>query len=151
MSDKPHHGRVKDWVKEPCDSGLGYLIVGEFLDHPHFRGPRCHTSYLVAHNSETGEIETKNSRYTLVDDGEPTRMPGWPWKGDRMIFLGKNGYERELTEAQKMFEVGKEYEVEDILIGAWSHTLSFVGIPGRYNGVMFESVTLTSADGRGAT
>lgn len=151
MNDKPHHGRIKGWSKEPCNSGLGYRIVGEFLDHPHFRGPRCHTSYVIAHNSETGEIETANSRYTLVTDGEPTRMPGWPWKGDRMRFLGEHGYEHERAEAKKVFEVGKEYEVEDIDIGDWHHTIAFVGIPGRYNSVMFESVALTSAKSEPAT
>lgn len=139
MTDKPDHGRIKDWSKDPCDGGLGYLIVGEFLDHPYLRG-RCHTSAVVSHNSETGEIETRNSRYRLVAEGEPTRMPGWPWKGDRMKFLGENGYDSERKAALEVFEVGKEYEVADIEIGDFHHTIAFVGIPGRYNGVMFEPV-----------
>lgn len=64
----------------------------------------------------------------------------FPWKGDRMRFLGKNGYGRELAEAMKLFEVGKVYEVADCSVGDWSHSVAFVGVPGRFNGVMFETV-----------
>lgn len=136
---KPDFGRIKAWSKSSCDGGLGYLIEGEFLDHPHIRG-RGHTSAVIAHNSETGEVETRNSRYRLVAVGEATRMSGWPWKGDKMKFLGKNGYDHEREDALKLFEVGAEYEVVDCDVGDWRHTVSFVGIPGRWNGVMFEAV-----------
>lgn len=136
---KPDHGRIKSWSKAPCNGGLGYLIEGEFLDHPYLRGSG-HTSVVIAHNAETGEIETRNSRYRLVNDGEPTRMPGWPWKGDKMRFLGKNGHDYEREEALKAFEIGAEYEVADCEVGDWNHTVSFVGKPGRWNGVMFEIV-----------
>lgn len=138
MTDKPHYGRIKNWCKKVCEGGLGYIITGEFLDHPQYRGPYCHTSYVVAHDVITGEIETRNSRYQLVVDGEPTRFLGWPFKGDRMTFLGKNGYDYELVAAMKVFEVGKEYEVADCEVGDWHHTISFVGVDGRWNGVMFD-------------
>ena len=65
---KPHLGKITDWQKSEVSAqyGLGYQIVGIFVDHPRFAGMRGHTSYVVAHDEETGEIETRNSRYTLV-------------------------------------------------------------------------------------
>lgn len=73
MSEKPHKGRIADWRRSPAFSrdGLGYVIEGVFLDHPdrmtHFDpGGQGHTSVVLAHDEATGEIETKNSRYTLV-------------------------------------------------------------------------------------
>lgn len=70
MTDKPHRGTMKNWFKEywGCEGyGLGYMIRGEFVDHPEYAGcPNGHTSYVVAHDEATGEVETKNSRYTLV-------------------------------------------------------------------------------------
>lgn len=66
-SDKPHKGRIDDWYKSECGAaGLGYLIRGKFLDHPDFSGYYGHTSYIVKHDEATGEIETRNSRYTLL-------------------------------------------------------------------------------------
>jgi len=66
--DKPYKGRIADWVKTHCNPafGLGYIIEGIFIDHPQFAGMHGHTSYIVKHNEETGEIETRNSIYTLV-------------------------------------------------------------------------------------
>lgn len=64
--------------------------------------------------------------------------PRWPDKGDCMIFLGENGYPHELAAAMKIFKVGKAYLVEDCEVGDWCHHISFVGIPGRFNGVMFD-------------
>lgn len=67
---KPHLGRITSWYKTEFGAGgrgLGYLICGTFLDHPKFMGMSdVHTSYVISHDTETGEIETKNSRYTLV-------------------------------------------------------------------------------------
>lgn len=67
-SEKPHRGSIVHAEKRYVDGcpGLGYYIVGRFVDHPDFAGRIGHTSYVVAHNTETGEIETRNSRYTLV-------------------------------------------------------------------------------------
>jgi hypothetical protein len=61
----------------------------------------------------------------------------WPAKGDRMRFLGENGYDHELKAALKVFDIGREYEVVDCDVQSWSHSISFVGISGRFNGVMF--------------
>ena len=65
---KPHYGRIQDWRKVECTrKGLGYIVVGHFLDHPEFAGCKnAHTSYVIKHDEESGEIETRNSRYTLV-------------------------------------------------------------------------------------
>lgn len=66
---KPHKGKISNWAKRETISqkGLGYYIIGKFVDHPDFAGDFGHTSYVVAHDEVTGEIETRNSRYTLVD------------------------------------------------------------------------------------
>lgn len=62
----------------------------------------------------------------------------WPAKGDKMKFMGQNGYEFELREALNKFEVGKEYEVESCNVQSWSHSIKFDSMEGWYNGVMFE-------------
>lgn len=66
---KPHKGEIKYWTKVECDApGLGYIITGRFMDHPRFAMMWGHTSWVVAHDEKTGEIETRNTRYTLVDE-----------------------------------------------------------------------------------
>ena len=66
-SEKPHKGRIEKWTKLPCTSrGLGYIVCGHFVDHDRFAGKDGHTSAIIAHDSATGEIETLNSRYTLI-------------------------------------------------------------------------------------
>lgn len=68
IDGKPHKGRIENWQKtqHPLAGGLGYIIEGRFLDHPEFALMNGHTSYIVKHDETTGEIETRNSRYTLV-------------------------------------------------------------------------------------
>ncbi len=66
---------------------------------------------------------------------EPTR---WPAKGDRMKFLGVNGYPFELEQAKKIFTVGQSYRVHACNVESWSHSVQFDGIKGWFNGVMFE-------------
>lgn len=64
---KPHMGRIQNWRREDANGGIGYIIVGRFLDHDRLKGSNnAHTSYVVKHDEKTGEIETRNSRYTLV-------------------------------------------------------------------------------------
>jgi hypothetical protein len=64
---KPHMGRIQNWRRVDDAGGLGYVIVGRMLDHERFKGSyNAHTSYVVKHDEKTGEIETRNSRYTLV-------------------------------------------------------------------------------------
>lgn len=68
MAKKPHKGSLKNWYKFGLgiDKGLGYVIIGEFVDHPEFAGKEGHTSYVVKH--EGNEVETNNSRYTLIGE-----------------------------------------------------------------------------------
>ena len=63
--EKPHKGTINNWFKWSVEgmSGLGYVIVGDSLDHPQFGGGAIRTSYVVAKIDD--EIETRNSRYTL--------------------------------------------------------------------------------------
>jgi hypothetical protein len=64
---KPHMGRIERWYKLPCtNSGLGYIICGHLIDRDGYRGNEGHTSYVVSRCQACGEIETRNSRYTLV-------------------------------------------------------------------------------------
>jgi hypothetical protein len=60
--DKPHKGKITDWFNNQS------VIMGLFIDHPEYHGMMGHTSQLLYQNFETGEIETMNSRYTLVGD-----------------------------------------------------------------------------------
>lgn len=71
MEEKPHKGRILNWFKTPCNSGLGYYIIGTFLDHPQLAGKETNTSWVEQHDETTGEIETRNSRYKLLPNKEP--------------------------------------------------------------------------------
>lgn len=72
FEEKPHNGDITNWYKYYLGSlydyptGLGYIIVGHYIHHNRFYGSNGHTSYVVSHNEQTGEIETRNSRYRLV-------------------------------------------------------------------------------------
>ena len=74
---KIHWGEITHWqaIPAPGGPGLGYRVSGRF-DVERSRslgraGPAYgHTSLVLAHDVETGEVETLNSRYTLV--GLPT-------------------------------------------------------------------------------
>ena len=68
---KPHKGNIEGWKKyfhpDYVGFGLEYIILGRCIDHPNFgTSSTFHTSYVVSYNEATGEIETRNSRYTLV-------------------------------------------------------------------------------------
>lgn len=68
---KPHRGRLAAiGVWEYSD---GYVYHGHFLDHPEFAGKYGRTSKVVRddkdlprHADDGYEIETLNSRYTIV-------------------------------------------------------------------------------------
>lgn len=66
--EKLHKGSIENWFKLPCskDKGLGYYIVGDFLNHPDFGNKTTNTSWVEKHDVDSGEIETRNSRYTLI-------------------------------------------------------------------------------------
>lgn len=55
--------------------------------------------------------------------------------GERVRFLGRNGYDAQLKAALAALTVGAEYEVLAVEVGAWE---SHVALPeGRFNTVMF--------------
>lgn len=70
--EKPFKGRISAWKKVPIKANRkgscskGYYIEGFFADHEEFAGYFGWTSCVVRHNEQTGEIETRNSRYLLV-------------------------------------------------------------------------------------
>ncbi len=66
--DKPHKGNISGWSKVECSHGLGYYIMGWFENHPDFSPKYTNTSWVEKHDTETGEIETRNSRYRLIGD-----------------------------------------------------------------------------------
>jgi len=78
---------------------------------------------------------------------EPAR---WPAKGDTMTFIGKNGYPYQLEAALKIFTPGEKYRVHDCEVGDFSHSIEFVGVKGRFNGVMFERAPSLSSTHQGS-
>ena len=74
MTEKPHKGRIEQWdeATRVANDGREYTVVwGLFVDHPEWTDNSYgHTSYLVSRNYLTGEIETRNSRYTLGEKAE---------------------------------------------------------------------------------
>lgn len=76
---KPFKGSIKNWWKQyPAKEwwgteGLGYMICGTFVDHEWFAGKDGHTSFVILHHEDTGQIETLNSRYLLI--GEAIKEP----------------------------------------------------------------------------
>lgn len=68
--NKPHKGSINNWTKKLIpksegDYGLQFKIVGVPIDHPQYQWA-LQTSYVVA--QEGNEIETRNSRYTLLTE-----------------------------------------------------------------------------------
>lgn len=59
-----------------------------------------------------------------------------PW-GTLVTFLNKNGYDYERELAAKVFEPGKIYEVDYIVVGNSSSIVKLVGVAGEWNTVMF--------------
>jgi hypothetical protein len=75
----------------------------------------------------------------------------WPQPGDKMRFLNKNGYPDELQAAQIVFAPWAVYTVKSCDVGSFDHRITFEGIDGRWNGVMFDFATdaaLTQGESR---
>lgn len=76
---KPHKGKIIVVGKYyAAGYGLGYGYWCKFVDHPDFAGRNGHTSYVVLdecdaprHRGDSYEIETRNSRYTVVSEIKP--------------------------------------------------------------------------------
>jgi hypothetical protein len=62
--EKPHRGRIAAWRKTGHDKATAY--EGVFLDHPNLTGFMSVTSAVVTGPDGGGEIETRNSHYTLI-------------------------------------------------------------------------------------
>lgn len=67
---KLHKGMLHSWSRSPFNppQGLGYRIYG--LTE---KDGALLTSYVVAHDTGTGEIETVNSRYTLLGEDQSVK------------------------------------------------------------------------------
>ena len=66
----------------------------------------------------------------------------WPKPGDRMRFLGQNGYDGERADAQEVFGgVVHDLVVKKFNLGDWRSTIEFEGIAGHWNSVMFDFVS----------
>ncbi len=63
-AEKPHRGRIAVWRKVGRDNQTAY--EGVFLDHPNLTDFVGHTSAVLKGPDGNGEIETLNSRYTLI-------------------------------------------------------------------------------------
>jgi hypothetical protein len=64
LHDKPHKGGITAW--RTIDWYGRVIVIGQFVNHPEFGDRYGHTSYIV--NRDGCEIETRNSRYTLIGD-----------------------------------------------------------------------------------
>ncbi|MFA6134686.1 MAG: hypothetical protein WC869_11790 [Phycisphaerae bacterium] len=72
---KPHKGRIEAWFRLPCTEGAGFYVMGRFLEHPAFGAKFTNSSPVYKHDATSGEIETRNSRYTLVGNAVPEYWP----------------------------------------------------------------------------
>lgn len=63
-AEKLHRGRIAVWRKIGRDNAAAY--EGVFLDHPYLTGFISRTSAVLKGPDGDGEIETLNSRYTLI-------------------------------------------------------------------------------------
>ena len=78
QSEKPHKGKLLDAY--PISWGDAYLYQGTFATHPRFAGRFGHTSLVVweqpHHPGQPFEIETLNSRYTIVPKSSSVAQEG---------------------------------------------------------------------------
>ena len=60
--------------------------------------------------------------------------------GDRVVFMGRNGYNYELEEAKRCLSIGGTYTIKRIDVHNWSSSIELLEIPGKYfNTVMFRN------------
>lgn len=76
---KPYKGEIDGYVikqinvpnlEELHGPNLGYIVIGNFRNHPRFRGfdaIGARTSLVVKYTKSTGRLETLNSVYKLLD------------------------------------------------------------------------------------
>lgn len=86
--------------------------------------------------------------YSLDYFGKEEELPsqpveysnGIPEVGDKVRFLDANGYDAQLLRARERFYKGQILIVRSRDVGDWSSSLSFEGVEGNFNSVMFEIV-----------
>ena len=71
--------------------------------------------------------------------GREYSTEGFPKPGDRMRFLGENGYPMQLARALEEFAAGEIVTVEECTVSGWVTWLKFRGHAGAHNSVMFAS------------
>lgn len=71
---------------------------------------------------------------------EEIRNMGFAGDGDKVRFLGRNGYDGELQRAKDIFWTDKTYTVAGVSVGGWSSTYTFEEVGGSWNTVMFERI-----------
>lgn len=58
--------------------------------------------------------------------------------GDRIVFMGRNGYEYQLQEAKLVLSIGGTYTIKRINVENWSSSVELLELPGKwFNTVMF--------------
>lgn len=63
---------------------------------------------------------------------------GWPRPGDKVQFLGRNGYNIELEQARELFAPGQLLTIKRCDVGDWRTGYQFEEHPSRwFNSVMF--------------
>src|SRR5437763_1581689 len=72
-SEKPHKGRIQHWTVLRDQVGSPDMISGLFVEHPNMNPRSWSTTSEVIKFTEPNrfgypEVETKNSRYTLVGE-----------------------------------------------------------------------------------
>lgn len=69
----------------------------------------------------------------------------FPGAGDKVRFIGRNGYDFELVQAMIEFEVGEIVTVAKTCIGGFKSSYRFEGRNDSFNTVMFELVERKAA------
>jgi hypothetical protein len=62
----------------------------------------------------------------------------WPAKGDKMVFLDRNGYDVERETARRVMQEGDVLTVKEFRLAAFSSSIVFEEVNGRFNSVMFD-------------
>lgn len=76
-----------------------------------------------------------------IEELEMETMDIYTAPGEKVVFLGKNGYDHQPEEAKKYLEVGKEYTVEGIDVGSSSSRVYLTEFPEKgFNTVMFRNI-----------
>lgn len=62
---KPNKGKISNWTIIPFGANNRFIVIGD-----HESGTDIRTSWIVRIDFEKGEVETRNSIYSLSDQGQ---------------------------------------------------------------------------------